>query len=211
MRFFLWPSASMRGTYLAHIFLYPRCLLKISQRRGWEIWGNFSCSSSRVERLSCRICSSVCFYKSSVMRDGRLNRSSSWTFVLPSLNIRHHFLTLNSFITPSPYTAVRCLWMSIARTFCTFIKQITDRTSQSAGLLIFLFILNTHWSCLNDEIGSKLTWNKANGRLTLSDLESAQSVDLRERYVQTVFTFWTTLVLVFCIVLFFCFLLLMTH
>jgi hypothetical protein len=55
--------------------------------------------------------------------------------------------------------------MSIARTFCAFIKRITDRTSQSAGLSIFLFILNTHWSCLNDAIGSKLTWNKANGRL----------------------------------------------
>jgi hypothetical protein len=82
--------------------------------------------------------SPISFFKSSVTRDGRPDRSSSWTFVLPSLNIRHHFLTLDSFVTPSPFTAVSCLWMSIERTFCAFKKRITDRTSQSAGLLIFL-------------------------------------------------------------------------
>jgi hypothetical protein len=42
------------------------------------------------------------------------------------------------------YSAVSCLLMSIARTFCAFKKRITDRTSQSAGLSIFLFILNSH-------------------------------------------------------------------
>jgi hypothetical protein len=34
-----------------------------------------------------------------------------------------------------------------------------------------------------------------------SDLESARSVDLRQRYAQTVFTFWTTLVYVRSVVL----------
>jgi hypothetical protein len=47
--------------------------------------------------------------------------------------------------------------------------------------------------CLRVE--NKLTWNKANGRLRSSDFVSARSVDLRERYAQTVFTFWTTLVI----------------
>jgi hypothetical protein len=75
-----------------------------------------------------------------------------------------------------------------------FKKRITDSTSQSAGLSIFLFILNSHWSCLNDAVGAKLNWNVANGRLRSSNFESARSVGLRERYAQTVFTFWTTLV-----------------
>jgi hypothetical protein len=79
--FFLLSSASIRGTHLAQFFLYPRCLLRISWRRDREIWANFSCSSSRVKRLSCQICWSICFFKSSVMRDGRPDRSSSWTFV----------------------------------------------------------------------------------------------------------------------------------
>jgi hypothetical protein len=64
--------------------------------------------------------SSICFFKSPVIKDGRPDRSSSWTFVLPSLNSRHLSVTLESFITPSSYTAVCCLWMSTARTYCTF-------------------------------------------------------------------------------------------
>jgi hypothetical protein len=43
-----------------------------------------------------------------VLSDGRWapRCSSSWTFVLPSLNIRHCFHTSDSLITPSPYTAI---------------------------------------------------------------------------------------------------------
>jgi hypothetical protein len=154
------------------------------------MWGNFSCSLSRVERLSCRIC----FFQVLSDGDGSPDRSSLWTFVLPS-NIRHHFLTLDSFITPSPYSVVSCLWMTIARTFCAFNKRITDRTSVG-GIIYFLIYFKHSLKLFKWWIETKLTWNKANGRLRSSDLESARSVYLRERYAQTVFTFWTTLVYV---------------
>jgi hypothetical protein len=81
--------------------------LKFTER---EIWGQFSWVSWRVKRLFVLMCWSILFFRSSVMRNGRPDRSSSWTFVLPSLNIRHHFLTFDSVITLSPYTAIS--WMS---------------------------------------------------------------------------------------------------
>jgi hypothetical protein len=46
------------------------------------------------------------------------DRSSSWTFVLPALNIQHHFLTLESLITPSPYTAELSMNVSSADILC---------------------------------------------------------------------------------------------
>jgi hypothetical protein len=63
------------------------------------------------------------------------------------------------------------------------------------GIIDFLIHFKHSLKLFKYAIGAKLTWNKANGRLRSSDLESARSVDLRERYAQTVFTFWTTLVL----------------
>jgi hypothetical protein len=63
-----------------------------------------------------------------------------------------------------------------------------------AGLLIFIFILNTHKSCSSDAIDTELPWNKANGQLRSSKLQLVWSVDMLERYAQTVFTFWTTFV-----------------
>jgi hypothetical protein len=62
------------------------------------------------------------------------------------------------------------------------------------GLSISIFILNTHKGCSNDAVNAKLPWNKANGQLSLSNVESARSVHLLERYAKTVFTFWTTFV-----------------
>jgi hypothetical protein len=195
MRVFLWSSDNICGTHLAQILLYPKFLLRISWRRDREIWGNISCSWSRVKHLSYRICSSACFFRSSVMRDGCPDRSSSLTFVLTALNIQRHFLTLQSFVTPSPYTAISCRWMSVARTICAFKKQITDCTSQSAGLSSFVIILNTYKNCSNDVVGAKLTGNKDKGPQRSSDLESARKVDLRERCAQMVCILWTTLIL----------------
>jgi hypothetical protein len=69
-------------------------------------WGNFSWISSRVKCLFVLMCWSILVFKSSVMRDRLPDWLSSWTFGLPSLNIRHHFLAFHSFVTPSPYTAI---------------------------------------------------------------------------------------------------------
>jgi hypothetical protein len=44
----------------------------------------------------------------------------------------------------SALMVVPCGMNSARRTFCVFKKRITDSTSQSAGLSIFLFILNSH-------------------------------------------------------------------
>jgi hypothetical protein len=121
--------------------------------------------------------------------DGRPDRSS-WTFVLSSLNIRHHFLKFDSFITPSPQS------ISIGQTFCAFKNRITARTSHSAGFSIFLLNFIYYKKSLNDRISASFIWLVTKRLLRHVNLEMVQFVDLRKCYVQTVFTFWTTLVCV---------------
>jgi hypothetical protein len=194
MLFFLWSSDSIRGTHLAQIFLYLRCLLRILWRRDREIWGNFSCSWSRVQCLSCRMCSSACFFRSSVMRDGCPDHSSSWTFLLSALT------------TPLPHTwlihytfTIHCCKLSVNAnsTGSLCVQKMGHRSHFTVGGIISFLNLFRHKNCSNDAIGAKLTWNKDKGPLRSSDLESARKVDLRKHSAQTVFTFWTTLVLFF--------------
>jgi hypothetical protein len=146
MRVFLWSSASIRGTHLAQFFCTRDACWEFHEEGIQRFEGLSHAVRQESSVYLVEFVRQFVFFKSSVMRDERPDRSSSWTFVLPSLNTRRHFLTVDSIIKPSPYTAVSCLWMSIARTFCAFKKRITDRTSQSAGLSIFLLILNSQKS-----------------------------------------------------------------
>jgi hypothetical protein len=79
-----------------------------------------------------------------VMRDWRPDRSSSWTFVLPSLNIRRHFLTFDQFITPPP---IHCnkLTVNFNRTDILCIQKPNYRSHVTlGGILDFLTtFLNT--------------------------------------------------------------------
>jgi hypothetical protein len=119
-----------------------------------------------------------------VMKDWRLDRSSSWTFVLPSLNIRHHFLKFDSFITPFPYIAISY----------AFKNPITARTSHSAAFSIFLLIFEYHKQFQNNRISPSFTWIVTKRLLRPFKLEMMQFIDLRKCYAQTIFSFCTTLV-----------------
>jgi hypothetical protein len=63
-----------------------------------------------------------------------------WMSALPWLNIRHHFLISESFITPSPYTTISWQKISIEWTFCAFRNLFTSHNSQLVGFSIFLLI-----------------------------------------------------------------------
>jgi len=76
----------------------------MSKSRVLEIWGNCRDRSEIVKCLSSRTLSLTLRTKSSFTKDGRPLRASSCTFVLPSLNIWTHFLTMPSLIALSPYT-----------------------------------------------------------------------------------------------------------
>jgi hypothetical protein len=88
------------------LFVLEICSITILQINEWEICGNFSQILSREKRLFVIMCWSILFFKSSVMRDRHADHSSSWTYVLLSLNIQYHFFTFDLFITPSPYAAI---------------------------------------------------------------------------------------------------------
>jgi hypothetical protein len=93
------------------------------------------------ERLFVLMCWSILFFKFWVMRDGRVHYSSSWICVLPSLNIRHHFLAFVLFIKLYPNTSRSWRHISIGRIFCVFKNSTTPRTSQLVGFQIFLLTL----------------------------------------------------------------------
>jgi hypothetical protein len=64
-----------------------------------------------------------------------------------------------------------------------------------AGFSIFLIIFKYCEQSQNERISASFTWLVTKGLLRTVDLEMMQFVDLRKCYAQTVFTFWTTLVL----------------
>lgn len=68
--------------------------------------------------------------------DGRPDCTSSCTSVLLPLNQGHHLCTFPSFMTSSPYTLTSRWWISAGQMFFAFEVQITERTSQPAGLVI---------------------------------------------------------------------------
>jgi hypothetical protein len=82
-----------------NFFVLEICTVTILQINKWEIRGNFSWILSRVKRLFVIMCNLSCFSSLLWMRDGHSDHSSSWTFVLLSVNIQHHFLTFDPFIT----------------------------------------------------------------------------------------------------------------
>jgi uncharacterized membrane protein len=74
-------------------------------------------------------------------------------------------------------------------------RRTTFRSQKNVvGLLIFTFILSIDKSHSNGAVDMKLPWNKANGRLRSSELQSMRNVDMLERYAQMVFTFWMTFI-----------------
>ena len=84
---------------------------------------------------------------------GRPLGFSSCTFVLPSLNNRHHFLTFPLFIAPSSHTSTIRLRISARRTFLVFRNRISDHTSQVAGFSILVFVLDYSELCVGGDGG----------------------------------------------------------
>jgi hypothetical protein len=79
------------------------------------------------------------------IKDGLPLLCSSWTSVLPSHNLRHHFVTICRFIT-LPQTATNCLWISAGRSHFTLSNRLTECTSHLAGLWIGAANSNTSQS-----------------------------------------------------------------
>jgi hypothetical protein len=97
------------------------------------------CEQVKITCSQVRIVGRIVFFKSSVMRDGRPDRFSSWTFVLPSLNIRHHFLTFtHSYTFPTHYN--RLTGNFIPTDILCIQEPNYCLTSHSAGFLIFFLI-----------------------------------------------------------------------
>jgi hypothetical protein len=65
-----------------------------------------------------------------------LDCTSLYTSALPPLNKRHHLHTFPSFVTPFPYILTSWQWILAGQMFSAFKNRITERTSQSTGLVI---------------------------------------------------------------------------
>ena len=155
---------------------------------------NFAnCEMSILLNDTVRLC-----FNASVMTEGLPDLSASWTSVRPFLNIVHHFRTLAAFITCSPQTATSLRWISLGLTFSACKSRITPRTSQLAGFDIGAFIVTTRYT------HNVKTWKSSLHQLhqvtiyTLLNTPndwSGTKKQLRGLYVQTFFTFRTTVVL----------------
>jgi hypothetical protein len=94
----------------------------------------YSCNTETVNCLFSRIFAFTFSFKSTVTKEVRTFRSSSYTLTPPSSTNRHNFLTLPSPNAPSPYTSTIYLWISAGRTVSAF-KNLIDFTSKDSGIL----------------------------------------------------------------------------
>ena len=85
--------------------------------------------------------------------------SSPCILVLPSLNNRHHFLTLLLFIASSLYTFTICRWVFAGRKFVEFKNHIIDCTSRLEQFQIFAFIFHNYSELVRGQRGG--LWHRA--------------------------------------------------
>ena len=127
-------------------------------------------------------------------KEGHPLRTSSCTFSHPSLNNRTHFLNMPSLIALSPYTSKVWWWISLGSTFVDFKNRITDLFHSRRPLQL-------SQTCLTHKNKHKHNSNFTKWRLWLLNwwrkslhMCKGRVSRMRERYAQTVLTFWINFV-----------------